>query len=205
VNLIQGGPGSGKSILGMQFLLKGLEQDQHGVYITFEESKDSLIDNMSSFDWDLKNIDDKKLSIVSIKPTDLKHSVEKQAWYLWFYIEKKIRAQRIVIDSVSVYSLLFDDDAHKRRALLNMFNALRSFGCTSLVLSEHEETPDDPSTGFVGYLADSIITLYDIRKEEIRQRALEVRKMRGTNHLSKLFPMQITSQGIELFPDQTVF
>ncbi|MBT4648382.1 hypothetical protein HOC11_09020 [archaeon] len=208
INLIEGGPGTGKSIFSMQYLLNGISKGENGVYITFEEEKENLIDNLSEFNWNLdKLIKEEKLVILSMSPEEIKETVEKKSFDLKFEILKKIKAHRIVIDSVTAYSLLFESGIKRIEALHKLFSALRGFDCTSLLISEREVTIDSDSLtkDDIEFEVDSIIALYNVRKNNTRERALEVKKIRGTKNLQKIFPMKITDKCIDIFPNQAFF
>ena len=121
--------------------------------------------------------------------------------------KKKGRAVMIVIDSVTAYSLLFDEGLKKREALQHLFKTLRDYKCTSLLIAEREISVDKTAldSDVIEYEVDSIIALYNIRKQDMRERALEVKKIRGTKHTQKIFPMKITDKGIEIYPEQALF
>ena len=209
INLLEGGPGTGKSIFAMQFLVAGInEEKENGIYITFEEEKESLMDNMKKFGWNLESLEkQEKLAILDISPEEVVGLVKKRAFGLKFEIAKKIKAKKIVIDSITAYSLLFEDGLKKREALEELFRALRELNCTSLLVAEREVTLDDTTIlpDLVDFEVDSIISLYNIRKGDIRERALEVRKIRGTKSVSKIFPMKLGDKGIDIYPEEALF
>jgi circadian clock protein KaiC len=208
INLIEGGPGTGKSIFAMQFIIDGIKNNENGVFITFEEEKENLIDNMSKFGWDLESLEkQRKIAIIEMLPEEIAELLKKKSFALKFEIVKNIHAKRIVIDSISAYSLLFEEGVKKRSALQELFKTLRDFDCTSLLISEREISIDDLSlnSDMIDFQVDSIITLYNIRRGGIRERALEVKKMRGTKNISGIFPMRFFEKGLDIFPDQTLF
>jgi circadian clock protein KaiC len=208
VNLLEGGPGAGKSILAMQYLVNGTKLNQPGVYISFEEERANLIDNFKRFGWPLEKLEkEKKLGIVEVTPEDIQHLVQNESFGLKFEIVKHIHAQRIVIDSLNAYIVLFEEGLQRRKALHTLFKLLRDFKCTSLIISEREIMVQHNvmATDSVEFSVDSIISLYNLRRGDVRERALEVRKMRGTKITPKMFPMQISDEGIDIFPNQTMF
>ena len=77
INLIAGGPGSGKSIFALQYLIKGiLDYKENGVYLTFEETRDKLVRYMENFGWDLEKLEkENKLRVIEISPKDVKKAV----------------------------------------------------------------------------------------------------------------------------------
>lgn len=205
INLLAGSPGSGKSIFGMQYLFNGITKyDEPGVYITFEERKDKFIQNLKNFDWGLEDLEKKKkLLIVSLSPKEVHKAITKKSFYLKYNAVKKINAKRIVIDSISAYSLLFSNDMEKRKAHINLFEMLRNWGCTTLLLAEYdvEEHKGSP----LDFEVDSILWLYNFKQQEVRTRAIEIYKMRGSKHSTKTFPLEIKEKGIVVYPEQEVF
>lgn len=206
INMIAGGPGSGKSTFAMQYLINGATKyNEPGVYVTLEEGKDNLMKNMNSFGWDLERLDkEKKVSIIEISPTDIQMEVHKQVEKLEYHIVNEIKAKRVVIDSMSSYSLLFNNELVLRASYLNLFKMLRSWNLCSLLVSEYvvEEHKVSP----LDFEVDSILWIYNSKIKGIRTRALEIFKMRGTKHVTKTFPMQIKdNEGVIIYPAQNIF
>jgi circadian clock protein KaiC len=205
INLIAGGPGSGKSIFAMEFLVNGATKfNEPGVYITFEETRENLIKDLKEFGWDLEKLEkEKKLLIISISPRDIKDVAAKKSFGLKYEVVRDMKARRIVFDSVTAYSLLFKDELEKRDAYTSIFDMLREWGCTTLMIAEYDA--EEHKGSLLDFEVDSIIYLYNMKKQDTRTRALEIYKMRGTKHSAKIFPLEITDKGIVIYPDQTVF
>jgi KaiC/GvpD/RAD55 family RecA-like ATPase len=90
--------------------------------------------------------------------------------------------------------------------LRHLFQKLEKYNSINLILGETEQEPNLYSrTGVEEFLVDGVFVLYNIRKGIVRQRALEILKLRCSNHVKKLVPYQITNNGIELFPEAEVF
>ena len=105
----------------------------------------------------------------------------------------KNNIKRIVIDSITSFTLLFDDDLTKRQAALSLFNILRKWSCTSLLtVQEYPDIKKEREASPIEFEADSIILLYFIRVNKERLRYIEVLKMRGTNHSKDLYQFHIT-------------
>ena len=205
VNLVAGSPGSGKSIFAMQYLVNGAKKyNEPGVYITFEERKDKLVKYMGNFGWDLQNLIAKKnIEILEQSPIDIKKATTKELLGLKFRIVKELKAKRLVIDSMSAFSLLFRDEFEKRTAHIQLFEMLRDWGVTALLTAEYdvEEHKSMP----LDFEVDSIVWLYNMKKADVRTRALEIYKMRGSKHLQKTFPLEISDKGVIIYPEQSVF
>jgi circadian clock protein KaiC len=206
VYLVGGGAGSGKSIFCMQFLSEGIDQhNENGIYISFEEDKQKILEDFKRFEWNIKEkIDNKQLVMLYYTPEQVEKVLESGGGIIRDTIES-IGAKRLVIDSLTAFTLLHNTEIEKRRAVLRLFDEARKWGVTSLMTSEIEPDPDKHKSNVMEFETDGVILLYNIRKGDIRERALEIFKMRGTHHSAKIFPMQITKSGIKIYPEETVF
>jgi len=206
INLIAGGPGSGKSIFALQYLIKGiLDYNENGVYLTFEETRDKLVRYMENFGWDLEKLEkENKLRVIEISPKDVKKAVYNKNAGLKYGTAKYIKAKRIVIDSINAYSLLFPTELAKREAHINLFEMLRSWGVTVLLVAEYDVEEDKGSP--LDFEVDGILRLYNFKKGDTRTRAIEIYKLRGSKHSTKTFPLEIIDkEGIKVYPEQNVF
>lgn len=206
VTLVSGSPGAGKSIFAMQFLVKGAEEnDEPGVYVSFEEEKEDVYRYMLEFGWDLNKLEkQKKFAFIRYTPEQV-NKVLKEGGGIIDNIIRKIKAKRIVIDSITAFTLLFKDDLAKREGLLELFKMIEQWGCTTFVTSEQEADPEKHRYSVEEFEVDGVILLYYQRKKNVRERVTEILKMRGTKVESKIFPMKITEQGIVLYPEESVF
>ncbi len=206
VNLVGGGAGCGKSIFCMQFLVKGIEENnENGVFITFEEPEEKIIDNFRRFQWNLaEKVAKKQLVILHYTPEQVQTVIESGGGAVRDVIES-VKAKRVVIDSLTAFTMLQNTELAKRRAVLQLMDAIKNWGCTAMVTSEQEPDPDRHQSTIIEFEVDGVILLYNIRKGDIRERSLEIFKMRGTKHAAKIFPMKIDDSGIVIYPDETVF
>ncbi len=163
VILITGPPGSGKTLMGMQFLIDGVERfEEHGVFVSLEEGKDDLVREMQNFGWDLEKYEKKnQLAIVDASPLrqmskeeekgeeesqsgaderDLKirepeFSVQALGTVIRSYA-RRTRATRIVVDPITSLSFQFSDQQQRRGAVIDLLDSLMSMGTTNLITSE---------------------------------------------------------------------
>ena len=196
-NLIVGGTGSGKSIFGMQFLMEGLRKNESCIYITFEESKKTFYSNMKALGWDLEALEKNgKFFFLEYTPEKVKTMLEEGGGIIESIIIKN-KIQRIVMDSVTSFELLFDKELKKREAALALFSMLRRWDCTTLLTYEADPVAcKAESSHALEFESDSITLLYFQRKGKSRERTLEVLKMRGTNHSTEIHPFSIGKNGI---------
>ncbi len=206
VTLVCGGPGSGKSIFAMQTLVNGIEKyGEHGVYITFEEEVETLLADMKRFGWDLEEkIKNRQLSILYYSPEQVDRVLYIGGGPVREVIDE-INAKRIVIDSITAFTMLYKSENQRRKALLSLFNILKRWDCTSLLVSEQTVNPEKHESKLEEYQAEGIIYMYHTKKEDVRERSIEVFKMRGTDHSTKINPLKISHAGITVYPEENVY
>ena len=206
VNLIGGGAGCGKSIFCMQFLKNGIDMyNEPCVYVSFEESTTKILNDFKIFNWNLDGkIQQKKLVLMHYTPEQVEKVLESGGGIIRDVIES-INAKRVIIDSLTAFALLHKDELARRKAVLQLFEMLNNWKCTVLVTSEQEPDPEKHESTILEFEVDGVILLYNIRKGDIRERSLEIFKMRATRHAAKIFPMTIDDNGMTIFPEETVF
>lgn len=204
--LIGGGAGSGKSIFSMQFLINGIERfNENGVYITFEQSEEDVLRDYDRFNWKIRNkVKEGKLVILSYTPEQVERFLESGGGIVRDIIEKA-NAKRVVIDSLTAFMLLYPGEMEKRRTFFRLYSAMNKWNCTTLMTSEQEPDPLFHKSIIVEFQADTVILLYNIRKGDVRERSMEIFKMRATQHTAKIFPLKIDDSGIVVYPEETVF
>jgi circadian clock protein KaiC len=197
-NLVVGGPGSGKTILATQFIVNGLKKGENCLYITFEESKQSFYHNMKRFGWDLEGYEKKGLfTFLNYTPGKVKSMLEEGGGIIESIILNN-KISRLVIDSMTSFTLLFEDELEKREASLDLFNMIKKWNCTSLVTFEGVPEGDHKVYRALEFESDSIILMQFVRKIVSRERYIEILKMRGTDHSKGLYRFAITKNGVEL-------
>lgn len=199
--VIMGSFGTGKTTFGMQFLNQGLKEGEKGIYISLEEDEKSIIEDARSFGWDLKPyIDSRKLAIVKLEPTDAKTTITRVGKELPEFI-KSFGATRIVIDSVSLLNMLYDNEHDKRVSLFNLSQLIKRTGATCLMTAEvKDENPMATRDGLAEYVSDGVIALRYVEVPEKNEMTLTLRivKMRRIKHSRRITPYAIGSKGIEV-------
>ena len=111
-----------------------------------------------------------------------------------------------MIDSISALTLQYKDDFEIRQQTLRLIKVLTEMDLTTIMLAENAEDRQDVTKyGAEAFLAQGVIVLHMFRVEESNIKALEIRKMRGAKHADRLCPFRITAEGIEVYPEETVF
>ncbi|MBD3312784.1 AAA family ATPase [archaeon] len=203
---VVGGPGTGKSIFLMQFLVNGANNyGEPGIYITFEEDVDELRSNFRGFKFNIKELERRGLlKIVHYSPMKIKRFINNMDVTLRDLI-KEMKAKRIVIDSLSAFTLLFENEGEQREGLFELFQTLKGLGMTSLLSTESWREPTITKSGIIEFIADGVIMLYNLKMGDARVRAVEILKMRGIKHEARIVPFRITNKGIKIFPEEKVF
>lgn len=196
-NLLVGSSGSGKSIFAIQFLMEGLKRGERCLYITFEEKKEEFYDNMIKFNWDLEKFEKQgRFVFLEYTPEKVKTMLEEGGGIIESIVLRK-KIKRIVIDSITSFELLFEEDIEKREAALALFNMLRKWDCTSLLTYQGDPSRErKPSSRTLEFESDSISLLYFVRGKKQRERFIEVLKMRGTKHSLGIYPLSIEKSGV---------
>lgn len=206
INLVTGGAGSGKTIFAIQFLVNGaLKYGEPGIFLTFEEEKEQIFRNMIRFGWDLRDLERKgKLIVLRYSPEQVRDLLAKGGGAIGETIAK-IGAKRIAIDSVKSFGLLYENELTKKEASFTLFTLIKKWGCTALFTSEDESlTVEESISTELEFEVDSLILFYNLRKKGKRKRAFEILKMRGTNHTTGVYALDITHKGIKVNPKELV-
>jgi circadian clock protein KaiC len=199
INLLVADSGSGKSIFGTQFLMEGIKGGEKCLYITFEEKKDDFYLNMADFGWDLEKLEKEgKFIFLEYTPEKVRTMLEEGGGIIESIVLGN-KVSRIVIDSITAFALLFEDELKKREAALLLFNMLRKWGCTTLLTSEESPFQEKKaSSRTIEWEVDSVFAIYLIRDDRQRKRYLEILKMRGTNHAKEVYPIYIDNTGFHI-------
>lgn len=201
--VLTGSCGTGKSTFAMNFLVQGALNGEPGLYISLEENVDDNIQEMTLFGWPIKKlIEEKKLAITQPELYDF----DKLVTHIEDFVSK-LKAKRIVIDSSSLIGLYFKDAFKVRKAMVDLETMLKRLNCTAMVINEVKEGDAGLSTyGVEEFIADGVIVLYCQKKENLYTRAINIRKMRSTNHSMKIHPIHIKRPGgITVFASEEVF
>ncbi|MEM4389979.1 MAG: ATPase domain-containing protein [Candidatus Micrarchaeia archaeon] len=205
---VTGETGTGKTTFATQFLYKGAaEYGEPGLFISFEESKRSLYRNMARFGWDLEELERKRKFVFIEYPLSEIDQFLTQEGVIRDLVDT-IGIERIAIDSISALALAWESERERRQGLLKIMDRLRRWGCTSIITaeSEGEVAAGAPRTKHgAEWLSDGLIHLYNIRKGNYRERALEIIKLRGVSHECRIIPMSFTSKGLVLHPTRLFF
>lgn len=218
--LVCGGPGTGKTIFGVQFLYYGATKfGEPGLYISLDENPSHLMENMAAFDWNLEKLQrDNKLRIIDASPIRTlpgkvkigKLNIGKRDFSMLTLMEvikanaEEIRAKRIVIDPISMLIVQYPDPSERRNAVLDLMEALVNLNATSLIISELRALTLEREPQVEEFAAHGVIIFHVFTKNGRITKAVQVEKMRGISHDHELRPFKILSNGIEVFARERV-
>lgn len=202
VVLISGGSGSGKSILASQFLYKGITDfKEAGFYISFDERKRPFYRNLAKFGWNFSAYEaQKKFVFIEYPIHEAKEFVSQEGTLFNLIVELEI--ERLVIDPITPLTMLHENEQRRRQEMMKLIDMFRSWGTTTLLISEAKAGGD---TSGIEPLCDGIIRLSDIQNKGYTIKTLEIVKMRGTDFVRKQVPYKITSNGINVYPNQYLY
>ncbi|MEH1914946.1 circadian clock protein KaiC [Nostoc sp.] len=204
--LICGSAGCGKTLLSMEFLVRGATQyGEPGVFIAFEEGVEELTQNVTSLGWDLAQlVAEKKLEIDSIyiDPSEIQETGDYDLEGLFIRIGMaidSIGAKRIVLDTIEVLFSGLSNAAIIRAELRRLFRWLKEKGVTAIVTGERGES-SLTRQGLEEYVSDCVIRLDQRTHDELSTRRLQIVKYRGSQHGSNEYPFLIDKDGISVLP-----
>lgn len=208
--LICGSAGSGKTLFGMEFLVRGaIQYNEPGLFVSFEENVHDLIANVSSLGFDLAGLISRKKIILDHIPIH-QHETQEIGEYdlealfvrLGNEIES-IHAKRVVLDTVEVLFSAFGNSALVRSELQRLFHWLKAKGVTAIITGERGDGTLTRN-GLEEYICDCVILLDHRITEQLSTRRIRIVKLRGAAHGGDEYPFLIDKQGFSIFPITSV-
>lgn len=204
--LVAGGPGSGKTLLGMEFLMRGaLDYGEPGVCMSFEEPAEAIALNLASLGYNVPGmIKSKKLFIdyVHVDRKEIEETGEYDLSALFIRLQDaidRIGAKRVLLDTIEVLFSGLSNIAILRSELLRLFRWLNSKRVTSVVTAE-TGTESFTRYGLEEYIADCVILLDHRVTEQVSTRRLRVLKYRGSAHGTNEYPFLLNEGGLAVVP-----
>ena len=204
--LIVGAPGTGKTLMGIEFAVKGAAQfNEPAVIMAFEETGEELAANVRSLGYDLKKLAaSKKLVLDHVRVE--RHQIEETGEYdlegLFIRLNHSIEsigAKRVVLDTLESLFAGLPNAAILRAELRRLFGWLKEKGMTSVITAE-AGNGHLTREGLEEYVSDCVILLDHRMEEQVPTRRLRVLKYRGSSHGTNEYPFLITDSGISVFP-----
>jgi KaiC domain protein len=203
-----GSAGTGKTTFGLQFLEEALSNGERGVYVTLEESTERIYDTAEEKGWPFAEYaDEGRLAVVHLDPVEMANSLSSIRSELPELI-KDFGADRLVLDSVSLLEMMYDQPSERRSEVYQFSKSLKEAGVTTLVTSEaSSETPYGSRYGIIEYLADAVFVLQYVRASDFQETrlAVEIQKIRDANHSRETKPYEITNEGLSVYRQANIF
>jgi len=208
--LVLGGPGAGKTIMGVQFLVNGAyENNENGVFLSLDERKEHLYSEMEAFGWRLSKAEaDGRFAFVDGSSRrvekDRGRGIEKVLSDLRREVNRT-SAKRIVVDPITSLILQYPDMVKRREAVVDLIEGLEGLGSTSLITTELRSSGLNRSLQLEEYLAHGVIILQTVQVGKSLAKTVQVEKMRGVDHDDQPRPYSITEKGIEVHARETIY
>ena len=204
--LVCGGAGCGKTLLGMEFLVRGATQfNEPGVFMAFEETAKDLSQNVASLGFDLKDLAERKkivLDYVYVERSEIEESGEYDLEGLFIRLGSaidSIGAKRVVLDTIETLFSGLPNQVILRAELRRLFRWLKDKGVTAIITGERG-TETLTRQGLEEYVSDCVIVLDHRVSEQTSSRRLRVVKYRGSIHGTNEYPFLIDADGISVLP-----
>jgi circadian clock protein KaiC len=204
--LVCGGAGCGKTLFGMEFLVKGATQfGEPGVFVSFEETPAELAANVRSLGFDLDDLVKRKqlyLSHVIVERSEIEETGEYDLEGLFIRIGHAIDtvgAKRVVLDTIESLFSGLDNTAILRAELRRLFHWLKEKGVTAIITGERGEG-QLTRQGLEEYVSDCVILLDHRVTDQVTTRRLRIVKYRGSTHGTNEYPFLIDEDGFSVLP-----
>src|SRR5579864_5125454 len=209
--LVCGAAGCGKTLLGMEFLVRGaIEFGEPGVCLSFEETGDELASNVASLGFDLPSLIKRKKLLIdhiyldrSLIEETGEYDLEALFVRLGHAVDS-IGAKRVLLDSIEALFAGLDNESVLRSELRRLFRWLKDRNLTAIVTGERGEGALT-RRGLEEYISDCVILLDHRVTETVLTRRLRVVKYRGSTHGTNEYPFLIETDGISVLPVTSMY
>ena len=211
--LLVGGPGSGKTIFSVQFLVHGAKRgNEPGIFVAFEEAPKRIVANLRGFGWGLEELQRQKLYFIDAQPLpDLIQLGNFDLGGLLAALEAKVKemgARRIVFDAMDVLLALLPDEAMRRREMHRLHQWLLDHGLTALITAkgggEEAGSSREQPFGDMQFMVDCSVILNHRVDIGVSQRNLRVQKYRGCSFNEDESPFVIGKDGFDVAMARTL-
>ncbi len=207
VATINGMYGTGKTSFALNYIWTGLLNGENVIYISLEESSDRIRTYMELRGWDLSPYLGTHLTLVNLDPSNFHLAVNSVKNELPELI-RSLGATRVVIDPISLFEDLFDEDVERRREMMRIMEGLRALDCTVVITTESDRNnPFSSRHNLVEYLSDTVILLRYARGDANSDvhLAVEIVKMRMSAHSREVKPFEMRHDSIIVYTEANVF
>jgi len=204
--LVSGNAGSGKTLFGVDFLIRGAtDYKEPGVLMSFEETEEELFKNVASLNMDLQGLVSQKKIVLEHVVLDRKDMQETNFNLEGIFVRLEeaivsIDAKRVVLDSIESLFAGITDVGILRLEIKRLFRWLKTKKVTAIFTGEQSQSDSFTRHGLEEYISDCIILLDNRVKDEIATRRVRVIKYRGSKHGTSEYPFVIDDEGLSVIP-----
>jgi circadian clock protein KaiC len=205
-SIVCGGPGCGKTMLGIEFLVRGaLEFNEPGVLMAFEETPQDMAKNVASLGFNLEELADQKklfLDYIYVEPSEIQETGDYDLEGLFIRLQNAVEtvgAKRVMFDTIEALFSGFSNPGILRAELRRLFRWLKDHNLTTILTAERGDGTLTRN-GLEEYVSDCVILLDHRIKDQISARRMRVVKYRGTKHGADEYPFLIDEGGMSILP-----
>jgi circadian clock protein KaiC len=204
--IVCGGAGCGKTMLGIEFLVRGAQEyNEPGVLMAFEETPEDIARNVASLGFDIEALANQKklfLDFISVEPHEIQESGDYDLEGLFIRLQSAVEAvgaKRVMFDTLEALFSGFRNPGILRAEFRRLFRWLKDRGLTTVITAERGEGTLTRH-GLEEYVSDCVILLDHRIKDQISARRLRIVKYRGTKHGADEYPFLIDERGMSILP-----
>ncbi len=209
--LVCGSAGCGKTLLAMEFIVRGaMQHNEPGVFMSFEETEAELAQNVRSLGFDLHDLIARKklaMDFVRVERGEIEETGDYNLDGLFIRLNQAIesvKARRVVLDTIESLFGSLTNTGILRAELRRLFRWLKEKGVTAIITGEKGEGGLLTRQGIEEYVSDCVITLDHRVSDQLSTRRLHIVKYRGSTHGTNEYPFLITERGISVVPITSV-
>jgi circadian clock protein KaiC len=203
--LVCGGPGCGKTLFALEFLVHAAARGESGVFVTFEETEEDILKNAASLGYDVSDLLKRKrltVEYVRVERSEIEETGEYDLEGLFIRLDHALRstgARRIVLDTIESLFAGLSNAGVLRAELRRLFGWLKERRITAVITGERG-TDTLTRQGLEEYVSDCVIFLDHRVTDQISTRRLRIVKYRGSSHGTNEYPFLIDRRGIAVLP-----
>ena len=203
--LVCGGPGCGKTLFALQFLVHAAARGESGVFVTFEETEEDILTNAASLGYDVEGLIARKrlaLEYIRVERSEIEETGEYDLEGLFIRLDhalRTVRARRIVLDTIESLFAGLGNAGVLRAELRRLFGWLKERGITAVITGE-QGAGTLTRHGLEEYVSDCVIFLDHRVTDQISTRRLRIVKYRGSSHGTNEYPFLIDRRGLAVLP-----
>jgi len=205
--IVCGGPGCGKTMFAMEFLIRGAtEFGEPGVLMTFEETGEEMSRNVESLGFNVPSLVEKKklfLDYVRIEPSEIQETGEYDLEGLFVRLQhavESVGAKRVVLDTVEAIFSGFANVGMLRAEIRRLFRWLKDRGLTTVITAERGTEGTLTRYGLEEYVSDCVVSLDHRVNDQISTRRMRIVKYRGSCHGTDEYPFLLDAKGFSVLP-----